>query len=149
MSLYDDLTLRREAARRSHDSATLDALQMILSAAKNEQITLGHVLTDEELQAVIGRQVKQLKDARNDFVAGGRNDLIAKTDQEISLLEQFLPQQLSEDALTNIVSEVMGTFGETVSAKDAGQIMGKVMARVKGQADGNRVREIVNRLISK
>lgn len=146
MSLYDELTIRRENARKAHDSAALDTVQMILSAAKNEQITLGHAITDVELQGIIARQVKQLKDARQDFLAGQRNDLVAKNDAEISLLEQFLPKQLSDEELKIVITEVIGGLG-SVTKKDAGQIMGKVMAKVKGQVDGNRVREMVHQLL--
>jgi uncharacterized protein YqeY len=147
MGLYQEVLSRREAARKNHDSATLDCVQNIISAVKNEQINQGKELSDEEIQTVIGRQVKQLKDALTDFTAANRADLIAKTNTEIQLLESFLPEQLDDAALRVIVQEVLAGLGP-LTPRDLGRALGAVMPKVKGQADGARVRAFVSQLIS-
>lgn len=145
--LYDDLTARRESARKSHDSATLDCVQNVISAVKNEQINQSKVLTDDEVQVIIARQVKQLKDALTDFVTANRTDLIDKTNTEIKLLESFLPEQLSDEELKTIAREVIAGLG-TLTERDLGRAVGAIMPKVKGKADGVRVRTLVSQLIS-
>lgn len=147
MGLYDDLTARREAARKNHDTATLDSVQNVLAAVKNEQINRGQPLSDSDIQAVIARQVKQLKDALTDFVAANRSDLIDKTNTEIKLLESFLPVALSDDELESIAHEVLKGLGN-VTERDLGRAVGAVMAQVKGRADGARVKTLVTKLVT-
>ncbi|OGH64174.1 MAG: hypothetical protein A2821_04135 [Candidatus Magasanikbacteria bacterium RIFCSPHIGHO2_01_FULL_41_23] len=147
MGLYDDLTACREVARKNHDSPTLDSVQNVISAVKNEQINQGKILSDDEIQIIIARQVKQLKDALLDFVKANRSDLIDKTNIEIKLLESFLPQQLTDEEITTIARQVVLGLG-TLTEKDLGRALGAVMPMVKGRADGTRVRAIVGQLIS-
>ena len=147
MGLYDDLLGCREAARKNHDSATLDTVQNIISAVKNEQINQSKVLTDEEVQSVIARHVKQLKDALTDFVSANRTDLIDKTNTEIKLLESFLPAQFSDSELETIVRELLAGLG-TITERDLGRAVGAIMPKVKGRADGARVRVMISQLIA-
>lgn len=138
----------REEARKMHDAARLGILQVMLAAIKNEAIQkMKPELTDEEVQAVVTRQVKQLQDARADFLRAGRNDLLEKTDSEIALLTKFLPEQMSdvelESAVAQIVKEAAGS-----GPADIGRVMGVAMAKLKGKADGGRVRELVTKLVS-
>jgi len=144
MSLLEQLTADQQAARRNHDEATLGTLQLVLAALKNERITLGRELTDADGEQIIRRQVKQLRDANQDFVRAGRTDLSQKTEQEIKVLEAYLPQPLSDAELVTIVEEVLTAAGPN---PNLGQLTGQVMAKVKGRADGARVRELLsNRL---
>ncbi len=144
MSLLEQLTADQQSARRNHDEATLGTLQLVLAALKNERITLGRELTDADGEQIIRRQVKQLRDANQDFVRAGRTDLSQKTEQEIKVLEAYLPQPLSDVELVTIVEEVLTAAGPN---PNLGQLTGQVMAKVKGRADGARVRELLsNRL---
>lgn len=146
--LYDDLIAQRESARKNHDSATLDGVQNIISAIKNEQINQSKTLSDDEVQSIIARQVKQLKDALTDFVKANRTDLIDKTNTEIKLLESFLPAQLSDEEIKTIAREVVAGLGAPLTEQNIGRAVGAIMPRVKGRADGTRVRTIVSQLIS-
>lgn len=132
-------------AMKQKDAEKLSTVRMIMAAIKNTEIDQGGVLTDEQIQETIAKQVKQLQDAMKDFSAGGRTDLVEQTQKEVAYLSSFLPAQLSDEELETIAKEVLKTLG-TTSKQDFGKIMGAVMAAVKGQADGNRVREVVNRL---
>ena len=149
MEINTVLKTARENARKNHDSATLDTLQGVLSAIKNEEINRGVVLSDAEVEAVIAKQVKQLSDALVDFTKAARVDLVEKTNTEIKLLQSFLPEQMSAAELANVVAEVLAGMG-TLTEKDSGKATGAVMNRVKGKADGGRVRaEILQQIAAR
>lgn len=147
MSLVAQLQQDQLQARKDKDQDRLSILQVVLADLKNEAINTGKELTDAEAESVIARQVKKLRDGLKDFESAGRSDLAEDAKQEIDVLETYLPEQLSDDELKNTVSEVISQVGAT-SPSDMGKIMGAVMSRVKGQADGNRVRAIVQELLS-
>lgn len=129
---------------KNRDTATLSVLRVLCSEMKNEEIEMKAELSDEKVQQLVARQVKQLKDAMQDFAAGGRDDLVAQNKQEIDILSRFLPEQLSDEALLSIVKQVVADAGEKTNV---GQIMGVVMKQVQGRAEGNRVREMVQSLL--
>lgn len=139
MEVIAALKTARENARKNHDSAVLDTVQGVLSSIKNEEIDRGTVLSDTEAEAVIAKQVKQLSDALVDFTKAARIDLVEKTNTEIKLLQSFLPEQMSDAELANVVAEVLAGMG-ALTEKDSGKATGAVLSRVKGKADGNRVR---------
>jgi len=148
MSLRKEIQERQIAALKSKDAETLAVLRFVFSAIKNKEIDKKAELNDEEAQAVIAFQVKQLKDALKDFEAGGRQDLVDKTKAEIAILTAYLPEKMSEEELLVVVEKVIESVGAK-SAQDAGRVMGAVMKEVKGRADGNQVREMVmKKLIS-
>ena len=146
MTLRSEIQEKQYDAMKKGDAERLSVMRLLNSAIKNEEIELKRELNDEEAQAVVGRQVKQLKDALKDFEAGGRKDLIEKTQKEIEILEEYLPEQMSDEKLEEIVGKII----EQMSAgpQDVGKVMGAVMKEVKGQADGNKVREIVSKKLN-
>lgn len=133
-------------ARKSQDAETLSILQVALAALKNEKIKKGGALEDAEVQAQLARLVKQLQDALQDFEKASRKDLIKKTEKEISILKAYLPEQLSDDELRNIVHAVVSK-GSFKSPGDLGKAIGAVMPEVKGRADGVRVKKMVSELL--
>lgn len=141
MTILSDITRDREQARKTHDEKRLSTLQLALSALKNEQISLGHELSKEEGEQVLARQVKQLRESIIDFQAGGRQDLVDAAQAEITCLQAYLPEPLSDDELRVIVKDVIAAVG---GGADVGKIMGAVMKEVKGRADGARVRAVVS-----
>lgn len=145
MTLREQLVDEQKTAMKEKNAETLSTIRMVLAAVKNTEIDRGSVLSDVEIQEVIARQVKQLHDALKDFTAGGREDLMEKTNKELALLARYLPQQLSDAELETIVSSVMTILG-TKSKQDFGKIMGAVTKETKGRADGNRVKQVVERL---
>jgi|SRR3989339_785661 len=146
MTLRSEIQEKQYDAMKKGDAERLSVMRLLNSAIKNEEIELKRELNDEEAQAVVGRQVKQLKDALKDFEAGGRKDLIEKTQKEIEILEEYLPEQMSDEKLEEIIGKII----EQMSAgpQDVGKVMGAVMKEVKGQADGNKVREIVSKKLN-
>ncbi|PLX26247.1 hypothetical protein C0581_04840 [Candidatus Parcubacteria bacterium] len=147
MSLLDSLTLDSQEARKSKDKERLSVLQVALSAIKNEQIKKQKELTDEDIVAVLSSQVKQLKDACKDFEAGGRQDLVDSTKAEIEIFSSYLPEQLDESEVENIVKQVIEKISPS-GPQDFGRVMGDAMNQLKGKADGNVVQAIVKRLLS-
>lgn len=129
----------------------LSILRMLKSAIKNAEIEkrtkagTGEeaALTDDEILALLRRQVKQLEDALADFQRGGRADLVEKTEAELAVIKSYLPQGMSEAELRALVDSTLSELGE-VSAKDIGRVMGAVMKKVGGRADGNKVRGMVS-----
>ena len=144
MSLQSGIQAKQYEAMKAGDADKLSILRLLLSAIKNEEIEKKAPLDDKEVQAVAARQVKQLQDALVDFESGKREDLIKKTKEEIKFLHQFLPEQLSEDKLAQVVDDTIAELA-AASPQDTGKVMGAVMKKIKGQTDGNRVREIVAR----
>lgn len=147
MSLTSKITSDLMAAMKARDQERLDALRMVQAAFKNAQIDLGHELSDDEAIKVISRLIKQRREAAEQYRAGGRAELADKEAAEAKLLASYLPQQISDDELKKIVEEVITQIGATGPA-DAGRVIGAVIARVKGSADGNRVAAIVRTALS-
>ncbi|HAT03756.1 MAG TPA: aspartyl-tRNA amidotransferase [Candidatus Magasanikbacteria bacterium] len=148
MSLLESLVAQQQEARKSHNKERLSVLQMALSAVKNEQIELRRELVDVDVVAVLQRLVKQIRDARQDFEIGKRQDLIDQADFEIGVLSSFLPKQLSEGEVEQIVHQIIEEI-KPAGPQDFGKVMGSVMSKLKGQADGTVVQSVVRRLLSK
>lgn len=147
MLLHDSIVAEHTKARKDRDSEKLAMLQVLMAAIKNESISQRRELSDEEVQGVVKRQVKQLKDALSDFERANREDLITKTRREIGILESFLPEPLSREELEKIIKKVIDEMKPS-GPQDFGKVMGLVMKETKGKADGNLVRESVQKLLS-
>jgi uncharacterized protein len=148
MSLKADIVLAQQEAMKVGKKDKLSILRMVSSDIKNQEIKKQTELDDEAVQVVIGRQVKQLQDALQDFERGQRVDLVTKTKKEIELLSSYLPAQMSDEDLTNKATAIIGALGNKADF-NIGQAMGAVMKEVKGQADGNRVKAVVTAIIQK
>lgn len=147
MGLRDELQRAQQEALRGKQAEVLATLRVLWSSIRTEEINQRKELSDEEIVAVIARQVKQSHDALSDFTKGGRADLVAKTEQEIALLQSYLPKQMTDEEIRAVVSRVIASSG-AVGAKDVGRVMGLAMKEMKGTADGNRVRGIVTELLT-
>ncbi len=147
MSLKDELTNATKEAMKTKDSATLSTLRMLRSAIKNKEIDVQHELSDEEVLNVVKAQVKQLKDSLVSFEQAGRQDLAEPVKKEIKVLEVYLPAEMSDDELKVIVQKTINETGAESKA-DMGKVMGAAMKSVQGKADGNRVKNMVEQLLS-
>lgn len=147
MPLREQLENAATLARKAKDRVRLSTIQLVLSSLKNEQIAAQKELTDEQVIAVLNRHLKQSRDALADFVAAGRDDLREQTEQEIAVLEEFMPAQMRDEELEELVRRAIAETGAT-SAAEMGKVMGNLMPRVQGKADGTRVRTVVARLLS-
>jgi uncharacterized protein YqeY len=134
-------------ALKAGDQTRLSVLRLLLAAIKNEEITKNKELAPEEEIAIVFRQVKQRREAAEAYRKGNREDLAQKEEVEIEILNNYLPQQLTEEKVREIVSEVIEALPETDKG-NFGKVMGAVMARVKGQTDGNTVSRIVRETLS-
>lgn len=147
MSLLQDLTKQMVSAMKSRDKETLATVRMLKAAVQNAQIEAGHDLTPDEEVAVMSREYKQRKESLAEFEKAGRQDLVDKTNNELKVVEQYLPKQLSADDVQKIVKETIDQVGAS-SMKDFGKVMGAVMPKVKGQADGKVVNQAVKDILS-
>ena len=148
MSLRSDLVDAQKEALKQKNEATLGTLRMLWSAIRNAEIDNGHKeFSDEEVQKVVSTQIKQLKDACLEFEKGGRSDLIEKANQEIKVLQSYLPEQLSDEELEKTIKKII----DESNLKDlqaVGRLTGLVMKEVKGRADGNRVKDFITKLLA-
>jgi uncharacterized protein YqeY len=129
---------------RARDQRRTSTLRMAMAAAKNRQIELGRELSDEDMVEVLGRQVKQRRESIEQFRAGGREEMAANEEAEAQILAEFLPEQLSEAELAAMVDEAVASTGASAPG-DMGRVMGAVMPKTKGRADGKVVSDLVRR----
>lgn len=143
--LKQQLQDQLKQAMKDQNELQKSVLRMLLSAITYYEIQkggAGYEATDEDVMSVIDKQVKQRKDSIEQFEKAGRQELADKEKQEMELLEKYLPEQMSEDEVRVIVKEALAQTGVTSSA-DMGKVMGAIMPKVKGKADGNLVGKIV------
>lgn len=143
MDFKSELMQKMKDAMKARDSVRVGTLRYLLSELKNAEIDNGE-LTPNDISKLIAKQVKQMRDALKDFAAAGREDVVEEESKKIAILEEFLPEQLSDDALDAIVVEVVASTDE----KNMGKIIGMVMGKVSGQADGSRVSAAVKKALS-
>ena len=142
MSLRDRVQTDIVAAMRGGDALRRDVLRMAVSAAYNVEKRNGHPLTEDELLAVLSREVKTRRESVEAFRGAGREDLATKEEAEIAILAEYLPQALTEGEIADLVSQaILATAA--ASARDMGKVMGWLSPRTRGRADGKRVSELV------
>ena len=131
MGLKQQLTDDMKAAMKSGDKQTLGVVRLMLAAVKQREVDERITLDDTQVLAVIEKMIKTRKESIAQFQTGGRDDLVAKEQKEVDLLQAYLPEQLSEADLDKLIADAIAQTG-AASIKD----MGKVMALVKQQAQG-------------
>lgn len=150
MSLNEQLISDMKQAMREKEAGRLrlSVIRMVRAAVKNKEIELQKELSDTEIQNIIAREVKMRREALADFQRAGRADLIEQTEQEIAILTAYLPQQLSEAEVRQLVQQVIAQTGAQTE-KDLGRVMAALMPAVKGRADGKMVNALVRQMLSK
>lgn len=143
MTLKEQLMEDMKTAMKTRDTAKLDMVRMIRSEVKNYEIDNGEA-NDEAVYKLIKTMLKQQKDALGDFETAARQDLIDETTIKIAILESYLPAELSDSELEQIVRAVVST----ATNKDFGPLMGQVMKQVAGRADGARVTALLKQSLS-
>lgn len=146
MSLVSTIGEELKVAMKSGNAFKRDTLRFLQSILKNTAIEFRKPvseLSDTEVQSVVKRLVKQRKDSIEQYQAVGRQDLVQKEKAELSLIETYLPTALSREEIEKLVDETIAEL-PGVTAKDMGRVMGVVMKKTAGAADGNLVREIVS-----
>lgn len=147
MHLEDQLREELKTAMRTGDTRRRETIRMALAALKNERVALNRPLSEEEALAVLRREVKQRRESIEEYRKGGRDDLIAQTEEELRILEAYLPPELSREQIEARAREIIAQVGAT-SLQDIGKVMRPLMAELKGQADGRVVNEVVRSILS-
>lgn len=148
MSLSQRLNENMKQAMRDKDKERLNVIRMVKASLQNEAIKLGvSDLSEEDELTILSRELKQRNDSLNEFKAAGRDDLVMKIETEIKILQVYMPEQLSEEELEQIVKDTILEVNAT-SKKEFGKVMGKVMPKVKGKADGSSVQKLVQKLLN-
>jgi len=149
--LKEKLNQDLKQAMINKDGELSSLLRMLLSAVKNEEILKKQQqqgLKEEEMIAVLKREVKKRKDSVEQYIKGGRQDLADKEKKEIEVIAKYLPEEMSEEDIKKVVAEVISSMGE-VSSSQFGAVMGQVMAKLKSQADGAVVSRLVREALNK
>ena len=140
--LMEDLKI----SMREKNNLRKNTVQMVRAAILQIEKDKGIEVDDNKILEIIAKEVKSKKDALVDFEKGGREDLIAQTQEEISVLQEYLPKQLSHDELVERIKEVIAKVGAT-SMKDMGAVMKEAKAQIGTSADGKSINEVVKELL--
>lgn len=147
MGIYEKIESRMKEAMRSKDTVTLSVMRMLMAAVKNAEIAKKvKALDDSDVIQVIQRMVKEHKESIDQFEKGSRPDLVEKEKKELAILQEYMPAQMSEAGLLDIVRTVVKEMGAVTKA-DTGKVMKAVMEKVKGKADGKIVNQLVMSLL--
>jgi len=142
MSLIVEIKGHLEDAMREGDSARRDTLRLILSSLQGAEKELQRPLSEDEELQVLQRERKKRREAADAFRSGGREEQAGKEEGELEVLEEFMPEPISEEELEQIVDDVIAEVGAT-SMRDIGRVMADVMPQVAGRADGSAVSQLV------
>ena len=142
MFMLNQLHEELKQAMKKGDRDAMTGFRNIIGKLKAAQIDKGEALTDDESMKILKSSTKQLKESIDQYKIGGREDLAEKELFELSLIEKYLPEQLSEDKIQKVVEKVIQATGAE-SIQEMGRVMGIVMKELKGAADGKLVQKIV------
>jgi hypothetical protein len=142
VSLSEKIEKDLKESLKSGDKSRLLILRMVKSAVKNKEIEKGDPLTDEDIQAVFRSFSKKAGESIEQFSRAGRDELAEKEKAELAVLQEYLPKQLGEEDIRKAVRDVIDETG-AAGVKDMGRVMKAVMSKLKGQADGRLVNNLV------
>jgi len=146
MNLAERLNEDMKQAMKDGNKFRLSTIRLVRAAIKNQEIELRRPLDDNETLSVLSRELKQRRDSLLEFKNAGREDLVSNVSAEIEIISEYLPKQLNEEEIKAIVVQTMQETGASSKA-DMGKLMGALMPKVKGVADGKVVNGIVQQLL--
>jgi uncharacterized protein YqeY len=147
MSIQPKLLEDMKAAMKSGNKLRLETIRGLRSQLKNSEIEKGRELTDEEEINVLLTAAKRRRESIEQFKKGNRPDRAAEEEQELRVIQEYLPRQMSEEEITTLVEQIIKDVGAS-SSGDMGKVMGKLMPQVKGKADGKTVQKIVQQKLT-
>jgi uncharacterized protein YqeY len=149
MTLEEQLAADLKEAMRNGDETRKLAIRSVKTAITEAKVsgTEARVLTDQDVLAIIAKQIKQRRDSAAEFAKGGRIDLVAKEEAEIAVLQPYLPEQLDDEAIRQRAEAVIAELGAT-DLKGMGPVMKRLSAELRGRADGQAINRIVRELLS-
>lgn len=146
MNLSERLNEDMKQAMRNQEKFKLTTIRMVRATIKNLEIDLKRTLNDDEVLDILSREIKQRKDALQDFTKAGRDDLVDNLKAEIDIIARYLPEQLTEEEIKVIVQQTIQETGASSKA-DMGKVMSALMPKVKGRAEGKVVNQAVQQLL--
>lgn len=148
MSLKERLMTDMKQAMKDKEAGKLrlSVIRMVRASIKNGEIDQKKEFNDDEVVDILAREVKMRRDSMGDFQKGNRPDLVEQLEQEIVILKEYLPEQLSEDAVRELVAQAIQET-QAVTVKEMGKVMAVLMPKVKGRADGKLVNAVVRELL--
>ena len=146
MSLTEKLLEDQKLAMKSRDELRLSTIRLLRSSVSYAQIAKGGDLTDDEVLEVLSREAKRRREAIDAAVSGGRSDVVEKESAELEIITTYLPEQLDETEIETIAKEIAAQIGAS-GPNDRGKVMGPLMKRIRGKADGNLAGLVVERIL--
>lgn len=144
--IKDEIQQAIVAAQKEKKELDLKALRFVMSQIKYDEINKQRELTDEEVISVLQKEVKKRKEANEMFRKANRQDLVTDEENQLAIIQKYLPKAITEEELSKIVTEVLS---ETANHSNTGKLIGLVLAKVKGNADGAVVARLVNQKLSR
>ena len=136
-----------KTAMKEKDTFKRDVIRFIMSAIKQIEVDERKELSDEDIEAILVKQIKQRNDAIEQFKEGGRDDLVEKNEKELKILKSYLPEPLSEDEIREVLKEIIAQTGAK-SIKDMGKVMGVAKSKIGSRAEGRVINQIAKELLA-
>jgi yqey domain-containing protein len=136
-----------KVAMKAKDKAKLKTIRMLKASLQNEKLAKQDDLTEQEELDILAREKKQRLDSLQEFKQAGRDDLVDEVEEELAIVAEYLPEPLSDNEVKEIIQSVIDSVNAS-GMQDMGKVMGAVMPKVKGRADGNFVSEVVKAKLS-
>lgn len=148
MSIKDKLSADFKEAMKARDEVRKNTVNMARAAVKQYEVDNRKELDDQGIIEILTKQVKMRKDALTDFGKAGRTDLVEAYNKEIEILMAYLPEQLTEAEIADIVRQTAADMGIEGGKQNFGKLMGAVMPKVKGKADGGAVKKVLEEFLA-
>ena len=145
--LKQKLTNELKQALRGGDRVRCSVIRMVMAAIKNAEISRQANLEDSDILGIISKEIRQHHESIEAFKRGDRQDLVAKETEEMAILEEYLPQQMTREEITEVARQVINEIGAQ-SIKDKGQVMPRLIGQLKGRADGREINAVVTELLT-
>lgn len=146
MNLKEQLMADLKTAMREQNTDTRDTIRLLQAAIKQEEIDRQTTLDEAGVAAVLQKQAKQRRESIADYEKAGRADLVAEEEKQLAIIENYLPQMMSRGEVEAVARQTIAELGVT-DARGMGQVMGALMPKLKGRADGRVVNEVVRQLL--
>ncbi len=148
MSLKEKITEDMKTAMRAKETARLGAIRLLLSAMKQREVDERIELTDADVVSIIEKMLKQRRDSISQYKTANRQDLVDVEEFEVSILQTYMPQQLSEAEIVSAIAEAIASTG-AAGPQDMGKVMGVVKAKLAGRADMGKVSGLIKAQLTK
>lgn len=147
MNLKEQIKTDIKDAMRAKEILKRDTLRNIQAAIKQIEVDERRDVTDQDVEGILMKYLKQREDAKAQFIEAGRNDLVEKEEAEIAIVKSYLPEPMDDAELEAVLKEVIASVGAE-SMKDMGKVMGAAKTAIGSRADGGRINQMVKKLLS-